>query len=61
MVDCLLTYVFRRSAVYSSDFASVVPSIRVGIGADVCFLVICLASLNHVLVVILSELILLIN
>jgi len=37
MVDCLLTYVFRRSAVYSSEFASVVPSIRIGIGADVCF------------------------
>ena len=37
MVDCLLKYVFRRSAVSSSDSALVVSSIRVSIGADVCF------------------------
>ena len=54
-------YVFRRSAFSSSDSALVVSSIRVSIGADVCFGVSCLASINHALVVILSELILLIN
>ena len=57
MVDCLLKYVFRRSAFSSSDFALVVSSIRVGIGSAFCFGVSCLASLNHALVVILSELI----
>ena len=61
MVDCLLKYVFRRSAFSSSDSALVVSSIRVSIGADFYFWVSCLASLNHALVVILSELILLIN
>jgi len=37
MVDCLLKYVFRRSAVSSSDSALVVSSIRVRIGADFYF------------------------
>ena len=37
MVDCLLRYVFRRSALSSSDSALVVSSIRVGIDAGFCF------------------------
>ena len=34
MVDCLLKYVFRRSAFSSSESALVVSSIRVSIGAE---------------------------